>query len=146
MPATVSAVNGGGAASTEKPQLPVSGGATSFPAGRTEEKYKLPLPFTVYAPDTFHAAGFARARELFRTVVCMNEPGWEEWPEHADGLMSRILPVTGERIRSAKRLVAISKQGVGYNAIDTQAAKEQGVIVCNTPGEWLWCESGCDSG
>lgn len=92
------------------------------------------LPFKVYAPDNFHPGGIQRARELFETVVAMGDAGVEDWAQHADGLMSRAIPITGEQIRSATKLRAISKQGVGVDTLDIEAAKQSGIIVVNTPG------------
>ena len=95
---------------------------------------ETPLPYVVYAPDDFHPDGIARARQLFRTVVALGDDGWEQWPEHAEGLMSRIRHVHGADIRRAVRLRAIAKQGVGLNSIDVAAARECGIAVCNSPG------------
>lgn len=92
------------------------------------------LPYKVYAPDNFHPGGIERARELFETVVAIGDEGVENWPQEADGLMSRAIPITGEQIRSATKLRAISKQGVGVDTLDIAAAKEQGITVVNTPG------------
>ncbi|TKY84708.1 hypothetical protein EX895_005788 [Sporisorium graminicola] len=92
------------------------------------------LPYKVYAPDNFHPGGIERARELFETVVAMGDDGVHDWPQHADGLMSRAIPITGDQIRSASKLRAISKQGVGVDTLDIDAAKECGITVVNTPG------------
>lgn len=92
------------------------------------------LPFKVYAPDNFHPGGIEHARELFETVVSINDIGVQDWPQHADGLMSRAIPISGSQIRSATKLRAISKQGVGTDTLDLVAAKEQGITVVNTPG------------
>ena len=43
-------------------------------------------------------------------------------------------PVTAEMIASAPNLKVISNVGVGYNHIDAEAARAQGVAVGNTPG------------
>ena len=43
-------------------------------------------------------------------------------------------PVTAEMIASAPNLKVISNVGVGYNHIDAEAARTQGVAVGNTPG------------
>ena len=53
--------------------------------------------------------------------------------EKIDGIISRGIPVTRQMIEKAKRLKVISKHGVGYNQIDTSAAKEFGKIVLYTP-------------
>lgn len=92
------------------------------------------LPFKVYAPDNFHPAGIQRARELFETVVSIHDEGVQEWTQHADALMSRAIPISGEQIRAATKLRAISKQGVGTDTLDLAAAKQCGITVVNTPG------------
>lgn len=38
------------------------------------------------------------------------------------------------RSPEAAAIKVISRWGVGYDAIDTAAATEQGIVVCNTPG------------
>ncbi len=69
------------------------------------------------------------------------------YPEHApvysDEELMKILPecdavlaggaLTGEMIRSAKRLRIISNYGAGYDRVDVDAADEAGVIVTNIP-------------
>lgn len=69
------------------------------------------------------------------------------YPEHApvysDEELMKILPecdavlaggaLTGEMIRSAKRLRIVSNYGAGYDRVDVDAADEAGVIVTNIP-------------
>ncbi len=43
-------------------------------------------------------------------------------------------PVSGNLIRSMPNLKLIHSEGVGYNLIDIDAARERGVHVCNCPG------------
>lgn len=92
------------------------------------------LPFKVYAPDNFHSAGLERARQLFETVVTMQDDEVNDWPQDAHGLMSRAKPITAQQINAAKQLQVISKQGIGVDTIDVQAAKECGITIVNTPG------------
>lgn len=49
-------------------------------------------------------------------------------------LLHVLTPVTPEFIASAPRLKLIQKLGVGVNTIALDAAREQGVAVCNMPG------------
>lgn len=94
------------------------------------------LPFKVYAPDNFHPAGLKRAKELFKTVITLADDGEEtnNWPTDADGIMSRAKPIRAEQIESSQKLICISKQGVGVDTIDVEAAKSKGVTIVNTPG------------
>jgi lactate dehydrogenase-like 2-hydroxyacid dehydrogenase len=45
-----------------------------------------------------------------------------------------ISRVDGEAIRQMKNLKMIHSEGVAYDGIDTEAAREQGVFVCNNKG------------
>ena len=45
-----------------------------------------------------------------------------------------IAPVPGELIRAMPNLKLIHSEGVAYNRIDLEAAREQGVYVCNCKG------------
>jgi phosphoglycerate dehydrogenase-like enzyme len=42
--------------------------------------------------------------------------------------------ITGEMISGAPRLAIIARSGVGYDAVDVEAAAAHGVVVTNTPG------------
>ncbi len=42
--------------------------------------------------------------------------------------------IDAELIDRAKKLKVVSNYAVGYNNIDLEAAKEKGIVVCNTPG------------
>lgn len=77
-------------------------------------------------------------------------PGWELrwasfWParpeEHlvaalqdVDAVVASMEAYTARVISSAPRLKAISRTGVGYDAIDVEAATRHGVAVCTTIG------------
>lgn len=51
-----------------------------------------------------------------------------------DGVIIGGRPITAEMIRGANRLRVIAMHGVGVDHIDLDAAREQGVIVANSPG------------
>lgn len=58
----------------------------------------------------------------------------DRWREEATGILIRSeIRITADDLAKAKQLKVIVKQGVGVDNIDTQAAKDHGVIVCNTP-------------
>jgi phosphoglycerate dehydrogenase-like enzyme len=52
----------------------------------------------------------------------------------ADVLWHILQPVTEATLRNAAQLKLIQKIGVGVNTIDLEAAKANGVTVCNMPG------------
>ncbi len=52
----------------------------------------------------------------------------------ADALLAGGDPVTGRMIRSAPRLRAIARTGVGYESVDLAAASERRIPVAITPG------------
>lgn len=51
----------------------------------------------------------------------------------ADCILTNKVPLTAEIISALPKLKLISTLATGYNIIDTQAAKEQNVVVCNVP-------------
>jgi len=87
----------------------------------------------IYILDQYVPSGVEYASQ-HAEVVLWDDPRAKNWHEDADGLMVRVTPLTAEDFRKAKKLKAVAKQGVGINLIDLAAAKERGVIVCNTPG------------
>ncbi|MBQ2841264.1 MAG: D-2-hydroxyacid dehydrogenase [Oscillospiraceae bacterium] len=54
--------------------------------------------------------------------------------EDADAVICNKANLSREIISSAKRLKYIGLFATGYNNIDTEAAKERGIVVCNAPG------------
>jgi phosphoglycerate dehydrogenase-like enzyme len=51
-----------------------------------------------------------------------------------DGVLAHIEPYTRRVIESAPQLKVLSRAGVGYDAIDVEAATERGVVVCTSVG------------
>lgn len=51
-----------------------------------------------------------------------------------DGVIAGIERFSREVIAAGSRLRVISRYGVGYDAVDLEAATERGVVVTNTPG------------
>lgn len=43
-------------------------------------------------------------------------------------------PVTAEHLAAAPRLKVVARYGVGFEAVDLEAARERGIVVTNTPG------------
>ena len=54
--------------------------------------------------------------------------------EDADAVICNKANLSREIIESAKKLKYIGLFATGYNNIDTEAAKERGIVVCNAPG------------
>jgi D-3-phosphoglycerate dehydrogenase len=87
----------------------------------------------IYVLDAFYPDGVEYAAERAE-VIRWDDPRAANWHEDADGLMVRVKPISAEDIARAKKLRAISKQGVGLDNIDLEAAKARGIAVCRTPG------------
>jgi len=52
----------------------------------------------------------------------------------ADAWIAGTGPVSAEHLRAAPKLRIVARYGVGYEAVDVDAANRAGVIVTNTPG------------
>lgn len=52
----------------------------------------------------------------------------------AAGAIASSEPITAEMLSAASELKVIARAGVGYDNVDTSAAAELGIRVCNTPG------------
>ena len=87
----------------------------------------------IYVLDAFHLSGVELA-EKQAEVIRWDDPSAKNWHEDADGLMVRGKKVAAEDMARAKKLRVISKQGVGLDNIDLEAAKAHGIAVCRTPG------------
>ena len=87
----------------------------------------------IYVLDAFHLSGVELA-EKQAEVIRWDDPRAKNWHEDADGLMVRGKKVAAEDMARAKKLRVISKQGVGLDNIDLEAAKAHGITVCRTPG------------
>lgn len=51
-----------------------------------------------------------------------------------DGYIAGLDYITAQVINSCDKLKVISRYGAGTDRVDIQAAKEKGIVVCNTPG------------
>jgi D-3-phosphoglycerate dehydrogenase / 2-oxoglutarate reductase len=87
----------------------------------------------IYVLDAFHLSGVELA-EKQAEVIRWDDPRAKNWHEDADGLMVRGKKIAAEDMARAKKLRVISKQGVGLDNIDLEAAKAHGIAVCRTPG------------
>src|SRR3954467_7420594 len=90
----------------------------------------------IFILDPFHAAGVELAAK-HAEIVRWDDPRVKNWPDEADAVMVRGTKIREPelaRAKSAKKLKIISKQGVGYDNIDVEAAKKHGIPVVRTPG------------
>jgi phosphoglycerate dehydrogenase-like enzyme len=69
------------------------------------------------------ALGYGQGARTFASVA-----------EEVVGVMLRKQPMTAEMIASAPHLAIIARHGVGYDAVDVDAATARGVMVTNAPG------------
>lgn len=51
-----------------------------------------------------------------------------------DAVVVRVAPLDRDVIDRADRLKVIAKHGAGLDNVDTEAASNRGIVVCNTPG------------
>ena len=83
-----------------------------------------------YHPDAIHTLQKASSAD----IVLNTDPHRDDWHREATALMIRSeTQITPADLAQAKKLKVIVKQGVGVDNIDLAAAKEHGVMVCNTP-------------
>jgi D-3-phosphoglycerate dehydrogenase len=68
-------------------------------------------------------------------VVTWDGSRIENWREEADAVILRGMSLSGDEIRSAKRLKVIGRHGAGVDSVDVEAARERGIVVLNTPFE-----------
>src|SRR4029453_8719799 len=87
----------------------------------------------VYVLDEIYPGGVELVSKRAE-VVRWDDPRKASWHDDADGLMIRLARITADDLARAKRLKVIVKQGVGVDNIDLAAARDRGVVVCNTPG------------
>lgn len=87
----------------------------------------------IYVLDAFHLSGVELA-EKQAEVIRWDDPRARNWHEDADGLMVRGKKISADDMARAKKLRVISKQGVGLDNIDLDAARARGIAVCRTPG------------
>jgi D-3-phosphoglycerate dehydrogenase len=87
----------------------------------------------IYVLDAFHPSGIDFISK-HAEVVRWDDPRCRNWHDDADGVMVRSSLLGADDFAAAKKLKAVSKQGVGVNTLDLAAAKKHGIAVFNTPG------------
>jgi phosphoglycerate dehydrogenase-like enzyme len=83
--------------------------------------------------DSFHPGAITLANQYFN-VISPDDKEIHNWRDNAELLLVKGSYVTAADFKSAAKLKAIGKQGVGLDKIDLTAAKVAGVEVYNTPG------------
>ncbi len=81
----------------------------------------------VFVNEHIHPNARKLLDEHFEVVDNFDEP------EKVVAIIVRTFDATAEVMDRCPNLKVIAKHGVGYNTIDTAAAKERGIIVFNTP-------------
>ena len=93
-------------------------------------------PFRVLLYEDMHPAGkqvLAQKAELI-FASSLDEDDLVRQVQDVDALIIRANgAVTARLMDAAPRLKVIGRHGVGLDAIDLDAAKERGIVVCNTP-------------
>jgi phosphoglycerate dehydrogenase-like enzyme len=87
---------------------------------------------TVYMMDDFHPAAVTRAQELFN-IIPLSDPEHRHWKQ-SQYLLLRSSRLSAKDIAECPNLLAVGKQGVGTDKIDSDACAERGIKICNTPG------------
>ena len=90
---------------------------------------------TVFVLDPYHSDALKKLEDAsFVDIVHRKDARNDSWRYEAAAIMIRSeTRVTASDLAQAKELKLIVKQGVGVDNIDLDAAKQHGIIVCNTP-------------
>lgn len=90
---------------------------------------------SVYVVDAYHESALSLLQSSPSiNLVYKDDPKVKDWQSEADGLMVRSdTRIAAADLKAAKKLKVVVKQGVGVDNVDTEAAKQHGIAVCNTP-------------
>ncbi len=70
---------------------------------------------------------------IAETEPCRSPEAVIERAEHADAILGFSAPFVGEVFRALPRLAIISVPGIGVDAIDLAAARDEGIWIANVP-------------
>lgn len=93
-------------------------------------------PFRVLLYEDMHEAGKKVLAEQAELVMALSleEDDLLEQVKEIDAIIIRANgAITARVMDAAPRLKVIGRHGVGLDAIDLKAARERGIVVCNTP-------------
>jgi D-3-phosphoglycerate dehydrogenase len=93
-------------------------------------------PYRVLLYEDMHAAGIEVLAEKADLVMArsLDEDILIEQVRDVDAIVIRANgAVTARLMDAAPKLKVVGRHGVGVDAIDLQAAKARGIVVCNTP-------------
>jgi D-3-phosphoglycerate dehydrogenase len=88
----------------------------------------------IYILDDFEPTGVEFIQSKVQQVIPFGDPATSQWHEDAEAVMIRGSRLTADDFAKAKKLKVVSKQGVGVDNLDLEAARRHGVVVCTTPG------------
>lgn len=89
----------------------------------------------VFVLDPYHQDALKKLEEAPGVdYIYRDDPNSQNWRDEATAIMIRSeTRVTAADLEKVKKLKVVVKQGVGVDNIDLEAAKQHGIIVCNTP-------------
>lgn len=93
-------------------------------------------PFRILLYENMHQAGIDLLAEKAEVMMAksLDEDSLIEQVKDVDAIIIRANgAVTARLMDAAPKLKVIGRHGVGVEAIDLQAARERGIVVCNTP-------------
>lgn len=88
----------------------------------------------IVAIDAFDPIGAQYMRSLFPNVLEPDHAAYRSERWEATGLLVGGAPVTAQDIDQSPNLKYIVRHGAGYDAVDIEACRKRGIIVCNCPG------------
>jgi len=110
-------------------------GATGLPVGFPIiiEKLGDKIMKKVLVVQHIHEEGIKISEKEVEVIMAsnINEETLIKESKDCDGILIRTAKLSGEVIRSAKKLKVIGRHGVGIDNIDVKTATEQGVLVVN---------------
>jgi D-3-phosphoglycerate dehydrogenase len=88
----------------------------------------------IVAIDSFDPVGARYMRSVFPGVLEPEHAEYKAKRWDAVGLLVGGAPVTAQDIEQSPNLKYIVRHGAGYDAVDIDACRKRGIIVCNCPG------------
>jgi D-3-phosphoglycerate dehydrogenase len=88
----------------------------------------------IYEPIHADAVAVLAQKAEIVWARSLDEESLLEQVPPVDGIIVRNYEVTRKVMEAAPRLKVIGRHGIGVERIDTQAARELGIVVVNTPG------------